>query len=1491
MEMSRKSHSHVVRFWLSVALLCMAVAPLHAAVDALAVAQQHVQQNLGRFGLTPSDVTGWKVSNSYTSRQNGVTHVYFQQQLDGIPVWNALINVNVQSNGAVLSSGNRFVGNLAQRVNTRQPMRTAQEAVLAGARHLAQPAPGALAVSEVFGGAEQEIVFQPSNLSLYPIPAKLMYYPVRHGDMRHGEVRLAWNVLISPTDDHIWTLAVDAVTGDVLGALDHVNNDSYKVYAWPAESPNHVTNPSSVPTAPDFGRTVETDPADDTASPFGWHGVPPSIDATGNNVLAQTDLDNNNAYTPDTEIRPVSPTRAFDNPLDLTKQPTTYREAVVTNLFYWNNIIHDISYLYGFDEVSGNFQSVNYTGEGLGGDPVHADAQDGSGTNNANFGTPPDGRSPTLCSGGPAGIIPCLGPRMQMYIWTPRISNQVEINTPTGMGPYIASGASFPGAPLLTPTGTTGDFILVNDGTAPTTDACEDFTQDLTGKIAVMDRGTCGFQTKVWRANQKGAIAAIIVNNAPGDPVAMGTDPACPAPCTITIPSVMITQAAGGEIKNAMATTTVNGTLKNVAANIMNRDSDLDSGVIAHEYGHGISNRLTGGPAQVGCLSNPQQAGEGWSDFFALAYTQQNSPDGSAPTGAEPRGVGSYLVYEDFPKAERGIRQFPYTTNMSVNPHTYAAIRRDRTPLVSIPHGVGTVWAATIWEMYWTIVNGVPATTVGGGVTSNVQPGVPFRQDLYNMTPPLGGNQIAIQLVMDGMKMQPCDPSFLEGRDAILAADKALNPPDGKFQCHIWYAFAKRGQGVNAYDDDGTLGVFEDFHMPPSCTTGASATACVVPPRFKGVDSVVTSNNGACELNVNWTAATLSCGDTVTYDVYRSTDPAFIPSAANRIASGLQDVTTYKDTQVVSGTKYYYYVQATDNLGNTSLVKPCATCDFIRKGESPVGRVTAGGTFADNGGDADSAVRFTRSGWVIRNTGGVNNSKVYATGAGNYPNASCLSLESETIYLGASSTLTFSSAWTTEPAWDGGIVEVSTAAGGFSNWTKLDTIQYPGLMGGPLGDTACGVPGLADGERAFSGVSEGEYLDFSGSLSDYANQPVKIRFLFGSDGGTNDLGWFVDDIAVSNINSVLACSTIQFSSPVYTVSEDGGSATIVLTRSGDVSTAQSVTVTSTNGTATAPADYVAVNATITFPAGQSLASFPVSILDDTTAEGPETVTLTLSNPNPAASIIDPKVAVLTINDNDVTAAPVISSINPSSACQGASGLTLTVDGSNFVSGASVLVNGSPRPTNFVSAGRLVASLTASDVASAGTAVITVRNPDGLVSNTFNLPIAPDSVAPSVVAPAGITIMQSACGTGGQGAATGSTSSELAAFLASGTASDSCSSVTRLAAQVNDTDANNSTFFYAGTTPVVFRFRDAAGNVGSASSSVRVHLFGDLNLDNNVDSQDNVIISNYLVGNVSQGPAPFTAGLNSADLNHDGNVDSVDHVILANYLVGNVSCLN
>jgi uncharacterized repeat protein (TIGR01451 family) len=128
-----------------------------------------------------------------------------------------------------------------------------------------------------------------------------------------------------------------------------------------------------------------------------------------------------------------------------------------------------------------------------------------------------------------------------------------RVNSPASIaGNYLAAGASF-GAPL-TPAGTTGDAVIGLDASNPsgpsTTDACTALTNAaaIAGKICVVDRGTCGFIVKAANCQAAGAIAMLVVDNAPGSPPAGlgGTDP------TLTIPSVRVTLADGTLIKNTI---------------------------------------------------------------------------------------------------------------------------------------------------------------------------------------------------------------------------------------------------------------------------------------------------------------------------------------------------------------------------------------------------------------------------------------------------------------------------------------------------------------------------------------------------------------------------------------------------------------------------------------------------------------------------------------------------------------------------------------------------------------------------------------------------------------------------------------------------------------------------------------------------------------------------------------------------------------------------
>jgi extracellular elastinolytic metalloproteinase len=751
---------------------------------ALAAAESHLAASAHALGLTDADLAERLVTDAATTTHNGVTSVHYRQRLDGIGVANGTLNINVMPDGSILSLRNRFVANLAAKASSRSPILTADAAITyaAGALGLTQSKP--LREIERRGGPDRQALWSAAGLSLDAIPVKLAYWATDS-----GETRLAWEMnLRTPDQEHWWNLWVDAETGAILSQVDWIASDGYEVFALPNESPS------------DGGRTIESNPADSVASPFGWHDTngatgPEYTTTRGNNVCAQQDRDGNNTTCGGVAQPNGGATLDFTGnvvPLDLADAPVTYQDAAVTNLFYWNNVMHDLLYAYGFDEASGNFQENNYGKGGSGSDSVNADAQDGSGTNNANFATPSDGANP----------------RMQMFEWTPTVDSVVAVSSPAAIaGDYMGAAASFGSA--LTSTGKSGAFELVNDGTAPGADGCTALQGFTSGRIAIIDRGNCEFGTKVLNAQKAGANAAIIVNNQGDGVLTMGPGS---QGNQVSIPSVMIGQGDGSTIKSQMGIG-VSGTVKDAGVSIPSRDSDLDAGIIAHEYCHGLSNRLTGGRLTTSCLSGNQQAGEGWSDLCTLFFTADASD-----TATTARGVGTYAVFE--PVTGSGIRPYPYTTDMSVNPLTYGDLSTDT---LSVPHGVGTVWATAVWEMYWSLVGRYG-----------------FDPDLYSGT---GGNNVAIRLVVDGLKLQGCYPTFLDARDAILAADVANNA--GANDCLIWRAFAKRGMGYSALDggSSNTLNVTEAFDVPPHCA-GATGPVC---------------GNGTCESGEDCSTCSADC--------------------------------------------------------------------------------------------------------------------------------------------------------------------------------------------------------------------------------------------------------------------------------------------------------------------------------------------------------------------------------------------------------------------------------------------------------------------------------------------------------------------------------------------------------------------------------------------------------------------------------------------------------
>ncbi|TFY83569.1 hypothetical protein EWM64_g433, partial [Hericium alpestre] len=434
---------------------------------------------------------------------------------------------------------------------------------------------------------------------------------------------------------------------------------TYNVFKWGINDPS-VGN-----------RSLEKENFDPLASPLGWHVIPVGNDplagdadlkkggfvnhttTAGNNAFAHENWEGLNAW-----LHNLRPSGGDGMQFNFTYNPQVsndsraeaqgYINNTVTQLFYTTNLVHDLYYRYGFDEVSGNFQQHNFGRGGAEGDAVIANAQDGSGYNNANFMTPPDGQNG----------------RCRMYLW----------NTAS---PY--------------------------------------------------------------------------------------------------------------------------------------RDGDLEAGIVIHELSHGLSTRLTGGPANSGCLGWGESGGmgEGWGDFLAST-------------------IRSNKVYSDYPMGawaanqEGGIRNYPYSLNNTVNPSTYKTL--DKPGYWGV-HAIGEVWAQMLWVVSQRLIE-------KHGFTDSLFPPAPLadgtvpegdfyhaRTDTSKPLVPKHGNSLALQLVLNGMKLQQCRPSFFDARDAIIQADAVLT--SGENACELWNAFAGLGLGKNARVDGRTPwggGVRKDgFKVPAAC--------------------------------------------------------------------------------------------------------------------------------------------------------------------------------------------------------------------------------------------------------------------------------------------------------------------------------------------------------------------------------------------------------------------------------------------------------------------------------------------------------------------------------------------------------------------------------------------------------------------------------------------------------------------------------------------------
>lgn len=570
------------------------------------------------------DAPQWEITSQHISSASQVTHVYFQQLKEDIPVRGSESSIHIAPSGKVLTQYNRFVQNHLISTNNNASM-NAEAAVVSMARQMNYTLSETLVPIEKKGKDTSQLWMTGGGISERDIKAELVY-----AKNEEGLYDLAWEInIVEIGYDHWWVFHVDVRNGSILKKqnimktcfthehkeefplldfnknLVPIENDEdceteavnactecYEVFAFPHESPY-------------FGeRTIVENPAHPVASPFGWHDlngeVGPEFLTTGGNNARAFEANDNFGYQPNGGSSLNFTGYTFDQNYNENFQ---HENASITNLFYWTNLIHDITYQYGFDEVSGNFQANNYNRGGDSGDSVTAHGQSLNRVCNGSFSTPEDGESP---------------------------------------------------------------LQILN---------------------------LCG-----------------------------------------------------------------------------NKDGDFDTTVIAHEYGHGLSARLTGGGVVTNCLLHRENPSEGWSDWLATVLTIKPED-----TGATPRPIATYLLDQGLDGS--GVRFFPYSTDMNVNPLTYADLP-DREGV----HRIGAIWGTAIWEMTWGLIESYG-----------------FDPNIYNFTGDVNqdaGNIMAMALVTEGLKFTPCSPGFVDARDGILAATEQIYGRDAL--CIVWQAFAKRGLGDGA---------------------------------------------------------------------------------------------------------------------------------------------------------------------------------------------------------------------------------------------------------------------------------------------------------------------------------------------------------------------------------------------------------------------------------------------------------------------------------------------------------------------------------------------------------------------------------------------------------------------------------------------------------------------------------------------------------------------
>ncbi len=826
-----------------------------------------------------------------------------------------------------------------------------------------------------------------------------------------------------------------------------------------------------------------------------------AADATtlsGNNVLAYPDINAPDGLAGDALPVSTGP-KAFDYAYDTNQSPgatPTNIAAASTHLFYVTNFLHDWYYDLGFAEKDGNHQQSNFSRGGRGNDPLHAEAQDYSGKNNANATVPADGASP----------------RLQMYVFSGPSIAELTVLTPAKLAGQKPVGLAGFGKDQFDITGPV--VLAADDQGADAADACEPLTNNVTGKIVLVHRGLCSFIQKTLNVQQAGGIAAIISNvptsATPAEPPFMGgTD----TTSSVSIPSLSLALADGQALEAAIgggATVRMKRLLQT------DLDGAIDTTIVAHEWGHVISGRLI----HDGNGLNTNQSGglgEGWADFSALLLMVRAddvlSPDGAGWAGAYPNGA--YATSGAGADFYFGIRRVPYSIDFTKDPLTLKHIANG-TPLpTGVPisfgedgsfnaevHSTGEVWATMLWECYAALLRDPRHTNF------------------------VEAQQMMKRYYVSSLKLTPPDPTLLEARDAVLAAAFAANQDDYLL---FWGAFGRRGAGVGAVgpgkDSTTNQGVVESYYVGNDVQVIAApltddALSCdhdgILDDGEIGTIKVTVRNSGTgplaaatVKLSSKSPGVTFPDGDTAIFGVLK-------PFATSSITAHVQ---IHGATPIAPLT---IDVDVTDPSFPAGRTGHAAIPTRYEADEAPnsatVDHVDTKGTAWTVSGDDGMGMALP---WA-RSSAGTDG---YWSVPNNTVSSEQLLTSPKFTVDGSTFELAFRHRWSFRISrqgnsdLDGGVVEVSVDAG--KTWrdlSELGAVDYTTTLATGRGDSTL------EGRRAYGNKSAG-YPDqwvSSRIKVDLGKHPDSVMIRFRTASGSRFAGapgWDVDDIELDGISS------------------------------------------------------------------------------------------------------------------------------------------------------------------------------------------------------------------------------------------------------------------------------------------------------------------------------------------------------------------------------------